>query len=81
MRRLTLIYALLAALCLESNAQEPVDLPPMVDNSTSPYFPAEVDQHGSSCAQAACIHYQFTYEMNRKLNSSVADNPDDYTYS
>lgn len=83
MKRRLLIFCLSVLLAAGSYAQEAngTDIPPMVDNSTSPYFPAVVDQHGSSCAQAACMHYLFTYEMNRKLNRRVADNPDEYTYS
>lgn len=50
------------------------DLPDAVDNSLSPYFPPIVSQHGGSCAQAAGIHYLFTYEVNRMLDRPVADN-------
>lgn len=46
-------------------------LPEYVDNSKSPYFPAIVSQYGGSCAQAAGIHYLFTYEMNRVLERPV----------
>jgi len=46
-------------------------LPDCVDNSKSPYFPSIIFQYGGSCAQAAGIHYLFTYEMNRVLERPV----------
>jgi hypothetical protein len=38
-------------------------LPPMVDNSTTPYLRPVFQQEGPSCGQAAMVCYNFTYEM------------------
>lgn len=59
---------------------EPTDLPSHLDNSLSDFFPAIVSQYGGSCAQAAGIHYLFTYEMNRTLDRKV-QNKKEYTFS
>ena len=56
-------------------------IPTFLDNSLSPYFPEIINQHGGSCAQAAAIHYVFTYEMNRVLEREVASNPKGNTFS
>ena len=50
---------------------EPTELPSHLDNSLSDYFPSIVSQYGGSCAQAAGIHYLFTFEMNRTLDRKV----------
>lgn len=57
------------------------DFPTYIDNSLSPYFPAIINQHGGSCAQASGVHYLFTYEMNRVLEREVASNPKENTFS
>lgn len=38
-------------------------LPPIVDNSTTPYLRPVFGQVGASCGQAAMVGYNFTYEM------------------
>ena len=57
------------------------DLPQYIDNSLSDYFPDIVSQYGGSCAQAAGIHYLFTYEMNRTLDRKVKSNKKENTFS
>ncbi|PKP18314.1 MAG: hypothetical protein CVU05_13750, partial [Bacteroidetes bacterium HGW-Bacteroidetes-21] len=51
-------------------------LPPVVDNSTQPYFRPIWAQSDYCCGQAASILYMFTYEMNRlrDLPSNVTSN-------
>lgn len=56
-------------------------LPDFVDNSLSDYFPDIVSQYGGSCAQAAGIHYLFTFEMNRTLDRKVKSNTKANTFS
>lgn len=64
-----------------SRDSEQLQLPTYVDNSLSDFFPAVVNQHGGSCAQASGIHYLFTYEMNRVLERKVSASPKAYTFS
>ena len=51
-------------------------LPVSVDNSTSRYFPAIIDQKGGSCAQASGIGYMFSYEVNRILDRQATASED-----
>ena len=62
------------------NGQGP-ELPEYVDNTLSDYFPEIVSQYGGSCAQAAGIHYLFTYEMNRTLDRKVKSSTKANTFS
>ncbi len=55
-------------------------LPPAVDNSVSPYFPAVFSQTGNSCAQAAGIRYMLSYEMNRLLERSSDSDDNIFSY-
>jgi hypothetical protein len=60
-------------------------LPYKLDNSTLPYFRPIFNQMGGSCAQAAGVAYNFTYEMNslNGTDASLSDNqfPTHYTYN
>jgi hypothetical protein len=51
-------------------------LPPVVDNSTLPYFRPIWSQQDYCCGQAASILYMFTYEIDRLRNlpANVTDN-------
>lgn len=51
------------------------DLPPVIDNSSLPWFRPIFSQDGYDCGQAASIGYQFTYEINR-LRELPADVPE-----
>lgn len=55
-------------------------LPPAVDNSVSPYFPAVFSQTGNSCAQAAGVRYMFSYEMNQLLDRSADRDENVFSY-
>ncbi len=55
----------------QTNAAATVEeaLPSSVDLSTSKYFPPVGDQGGlGSCATFSSVYYQFSYEVNRKLD-------------
>ncbi|MBK9290954.1 MAG: T9SS type A sorting domain-containing protein [Bacteroidetes bacterium] len=62
-----------------------LQLPPVVDNSTQPYFRPIFNQSGASCGQAAGVAYNFTYEMCRRLNrdASLPENqfPSHFVYN
>ncbi len=60
-------------------------LPPVVDNSTQPYWRPIFNQSSASCGQAAGVAYNFTYEMCRKLDrdASLPENqfPSHFVYN
>ena len=60
-------------------------LPPVIDNSTQPYWRPIFNQTGASCGQAAGVAYNFTYEMCRRLNrdASLPENqfPSHFVYN
>jgi len=60
-------------------------LPATLDNSTQPFFRPVFTQSDGSCAQSSGIAYTFTYEMNRKRNTSASNSqnqyPSHYTYN
>ncbi|HMM12212.1 MAG TPA: T9SS type A sorting domain-containing protein [Bacteroidales bacterium] len=47
-------------------------LPPVVDNSTQPYWRPIFNQSSASCGQAAGVAYNFTYEMCRHHNRDAS---------
>jgi hypothetical protein len=61
------------------------DLPLKIDNSELKYFRKIFMQNGASCAQAAAIGYNYTYEMNysNDTDASLASNryPTHYTWN
>lgn len=50
-----------------------VELPAIVDHSTSPYFRPVFNQIGASCGQASSVAYAFTYEMCRARDWDATD--------
>lgn len=60
------------------------DLPPMVDNSTSVFFPAPFNQGANNaCSQAAGVRYAYSFEVNRLLNrdASLPENVFSYHFT
>lgn len=51
-------------------------LPPVVDNSETPYLRPVFGQEGASCGQACLVGYNFTYELDRgrNLNADSLEN-------
>ena len=60
-------------------------LPPVVDNSNTPFLRPVFGQAGPSCGQAAMVGYNFTYEMDyvRNLPANVPENlyPTHFTWN
>ncbi len=59
----------------QTGSSAPTTIPAAVDNSESDYFP-EIRSQGSigSCTTWANVYYQFTYEMNRKIDRKTTTN-------
>lgn len=54
------------------------DLPPIHDNSSSPYLRPVFSQNSSCCGQASGVAYNFTYEINRLRNLPSNDTINQY---
>lgn len=55
-----------------------IELPPIHDNSTSPYLRPVFQQLGASCGQASSVAYTFTYEIDRKRGLPANDSSNQY---
>jgi len=62
----------------DTSSQTP--LPSLVDNSLQKYMRPIFPQQGKSCAAAAGIGYNFTYEINRLRNIDVSDENDSLNF-
>ncbi len=66
MKGLVALVAVISLTCMVAFA----DMPKVVDNSTSPYFPPLKRQVGH-CAPFALVEYQFTYEYSRRTETNT----------